>query len=545
MCAGLLLAIASRTGAAGAQQFTPEDAGRDMAAQRSIQARDYGDKARAAARDLAQLRTREFVPSEIECRVRSGAATDVNLDCDHPFLPNNEPHVAVNPNDPQHVVASSNDFDSCCDEFYTTFDAGRTWTTGNMSSEDPGRIGSDPVTTFDPQTGRVIHASLNFKITNGLADDGDLVVSLSDDGGITWGNPVVVSDGIGDDFAPVQYFNDKPWIVTDYHPSSPHYGRTYMTWSRFFSRNGFYVESPIFESHSDDAGRNWSRPQEISGTSAALCTFQVAGEAGRCDQDQYSIPTVGPDGTVYVAFLNSQHEAAWEEGEFGENQYLVVRSTDGGEAWSDPVHVVDLEDGSRDYPFNVDGRRTLTGYQVRVNAAGNIDADPTSGKIYLTFADNRAGRRDVNQPVTDVNVYLMTSLDGATWSGPTVVSDEASDQWFPWLDVNPVNGSIGVLFHDRSTPLSPALYDNTLATGLPGSFRFETLSTQSSHPRASLFFQAGAPGCQRCATFFGDYNSLDYGPDGAANAAWTDMRRFLDLGEISGYTENIFFRRLP
>ena len=30
--------------------------------------------------------------------------------------------------------------------------------------------------------------------------------------------------------------------------------------------------------------------------------------------------------------------------------------------------------------------------------------------------------------------------------------------------------------------------------------------------------------CEACATFNGDYVGLDYGPDGTAHMAWTDMR---------------------
>ena len=71
-----------------------------------------------------------FVPSEVECTAtRTGFNT--NLDCDDPF-PNNEPDIEVDPADPRHMVASSNDYGSCCDQFYTSFDAGKTWHTGNM-----------------------------------------------------------------------------------------------------------------------------------------------------------------------------------------------------------------------------------------------------------------------------------------------------------------------------------------------------------------------------------------------------------------------------
>jgi photosystem II stability/assembly factor-like uncharacterized protein len=483
---------------------------------------------------------------ELECTA-SGRRRNLNLDCDHPFLPKNEPHIEVDPEDPDHMIASANDYESCCDQFYTTFDGGRTWAVGDMSTIEEGRIGSDPVTTFDPVTDTAIHSSLNFIITDeGLTAEGDVVVSLSHDGGVTWERAIEVADGEGDDDDPVQVFNDKEWIVTDVDPDSPFYGRTYLTWSRFLAHSGAYVESPIWESHSDDGGRTWSPPQEISGSNAGYCTFQDAGAAGECDQDQFSVPTVAPDGTVSVAFLNEQHEAAWEPGEVFESQYLVVRSTDGGGTWSDPVHVTDMEDGSRDYPLNVDGRQTLTGYQVRVNAAGNIVAHPRTGKLFLVFADNRNGRHDVGRPVTDTDVFLTTSRDGVRWSRPRAVSTAPRDQWFPWADVNPATGRVGVIFHDRSYSWNPDRYHTTLAerTG-GGSWRMRRLSTESSDPTRSLFFQAEAPGCFTCATFFGDYIGLAYGSDGSANTAWTDMRRFINLGEEGrGRTENIFFRRI-
>ena len=104
-------------------------------------------------------------PSKLECRASGDPAANVNLDCDG-IAPNNEPQIAVDPTDPDHMVASSNDYESCCDQFYTTFDGGQTWRTGDISVEAPGkkrRTGSDPVTTFDRKHGVVIHSSLNFR----------------------------------------------------------------------------------------------------------------------------------------------------------------------------------------------------------------------------------------------------------------------------------------------------------------------------------------------------------------------------------------------
>jgi len=497
--------------------------------------------ARTVARGNAQIRSRSidgigtavrrplsnFVASSIDCTATTApGATNTQLDCDSE-LPNNEPDIVVDPEDPLHMIASSNDYDQCCDAFYTTFNGGQTWTVGNMSNEGVKRTGSDPVTVIDPKSGNAIHSSLNYRFTpQGESTDGDLVVSISTDGGITWGEPVVVSDGEGADSAPLQIFNDKEWMVTDTDPGSAFYGRTYLTWTRFVSRSGHYKKSPIWESHSDDGGSTWSAEQEISG-SAAFCTFQEAGAAGVCDENQFSVPATAPDGTVYVAFENGQNTAAWETGHEVESSYLVVRSTDGGVTWGAPVNAADLEDGKHDLPMSVGARQTVNGYQLRLNSAGNIVVGST-GTLYIVFADNRAGTHDVADPITDLNIYLVMSTDGGvTWSAPTAVDAGPSDQWFPWAAINPVNGQLGVIYNDRDAT-NPDLYNAGYAVGSPGSFTLSTVSANPSDPTNSLFFQTNAPGCKKCAAFNGDYLGLDFGSDGHANLVWTDMSVLTD-----------------
>jgi hypothetical protein len=498
-------------------------------------------------------------PSQIECRASGDPATNVLLDCDG-ILPNNEPHIAVDLDDPNHMVASSNDYESCCDQFYTTFDGGKTWITGDMSVEAPGknkRTGSDPVTSFDRKHGTVIHTSLNYLnegencVFPGDVADGDVVASVSSDGGRHWNTVVVVGEAGGPSVCSATgLFNDKEWVTTDNNPASPHYGTTYVTWSAFLGdAEGNYLESPIIEAHSTDGGYTWSKPQEISGSNRALCTLQGDGPAGECDEDQASVPTVGPDGTVYVSFINDQNEALWEPREVFEDQYLVVKSSDGGVTWSDPQFIVGLEDGSRDYPLNVFERQTLTDYQVRVWAPGNIVADATrDNRLYLVFSDNRHGRHDVNNPVTNTDVFIVRSDDGGdTWSEPLQVnphdSGAGNDQWFPWVDVNPIDGTVGVLYHDRSYADEHASYDSTLSESPAGGtdFSHTRITTARSHPRNSVFFQADVRGCQQCATFHGDYIGLAYSSDGSANMVWTDMRDFDPA--LNGYLQFIYFAR--
>lgn len=478
---------------------------------------------RSATPDVAGYDKQHGPQSQFECTATTGS--NGNLDCDDPF-PNNEPDIVVNPENPLNMIASSNDYGSCCDQYYTTLDGGATWSTGNMSIEKPLKIGSDPVTVFDRKHGTAIHSSLSYSgqhAAGAQTCDGDLVVSPSRDGGLSWDKVVVIDDGIGCDFSKTQLFNDKEWLVTDNALSSPFYGRTYITWSKFISASGQYQASPIFESHSDDGGYTWSEPQEISGSNAASCIHQEAGPAGRCDENQFSVPTVGPDGTVYVAFQNDQNTTLWESGESFDDQYLLVKSTDGGVTWSSPTFVVGLEDGSADYPINARDRQTLTGYQVRVNSAGNIVASPTDGKLYLVFSDNRNGTHDSTSPVTNIDVFLMVSSNGGiSWSAATPVDSGAGDQWFPWVDVNPTNGQIGILYNDRGAS-NGALYNASFAEGAPGSLVKTVISAAPSDPTQSRFFKAAVTGCENCATFHGDYIRIAYGSDGKANMVWTDM----------------------
>jgi hypothetical protein len=80
---------------------------------------------------------------------------------------------------------------------------------------------------------------------------------------------------------------------------------------------GAYAESPVYFSYSDDGGRSWSPPKEISGSNA-LCTFQSTGPAGECDENGFPIPEVAANGDLIVNFQNGNVEAAWETpGEYG------------------------------------------------------------------------------------------------------------------------------------------------------------------------------------------------------------------------------------
>jgi hypothetical protein len=407
------------------------------------------------------------------------------------FAPDNEIAVAVDPLNPDHVLAGSNDyyyrFNNATGTrqaivptgFFTSFDGGETWVDGQVPM-GRGNGNGDPAPAFDAKFSRPCPDEPSKKCSMALmaqlsnvggqggfwVAQGDVSVSRSLDGGLTWQPPVTVFQGQGAGIGPANnaVFWDKEFIAVDNWPSSPHFGRIYVTATRFLNGlQGSYAESPIYISWSDDGGLTWSPPKEISGSHES-CTFQTTGPEGECDEDQFSYPVVAPDGTVYVHFHNYQNGpndpmcetagGAWEVPCDFDAQIMVVKSTDGGLTWSDPVPVVQLEDGLSDMPYSVIGRQTIWGHQIRWNAAGNIAVDPSDpNHLAVVFADRGEANPDATPgcfftlpgeapfydpcnagPGSDTDVFVVESTDGGeTWSGRTQVgSDSGEHEWFPW-----------------------------------------------------------------------------------------------------------------
>ncbi len=360
------------------------------------------DSFRAPAGDGGQTSNdAPFSKTQIEnfrCTSAGVPTATVDISCNtttygQNFAPDNELAVAVNPTNRDHVVAGSNDYFYRFNNstgarqaiiqtgFFTSFDGGATWIDGQIPVRS-GRSAGDPAPAFDRRHTVVMMAQLenNAGLGGANVSQGDVSVSRSSDGGRTWSEPITVFQGKGTGIGPANsaLFYDKEWLTVDNNPSSPFYGRAYLTVTRFANGlHGSFAESPILLAYSDDGGRSWSTPEEISGSSD-LCSFQSTGAPRECDESSFSIPEVARDGTLYVHFLNNQNEPAWEVDNDFDGQLMVVRSSDGGETFSDPSAAVQLEDGLSDTPWSVIGRQTVWGHQIRWNAVGNISADPTN-----------------------------------------------------------------------------------------------------------------------------------------------------------------------
>src|SRR3954451_17656648 len=458
----------------------------------------------------------------------SNGGDDNKTNQDYACFAQDETSIAVNPANTKNAVGGTNDYRLGWGSsgFYATTDGGNHWydgiktfPTNAHSPRDHIDGGGDPAIAYDRE-GTVYYNDLHFMREN---DESGIFVARSTNGGFTWSRPCVPAGetddaarcgGNGDVRKPgdgvVNYtpdpdnilngsvpFNDKNYMTTGPRPAGVQAtcfapiskrpiapgepgcpasvigpDRLYVTWTIFDEET-----AKIFFSYSDDRAYSWSEPKPISG-GAAFC---VGGADSGCDDNQASTPTVNPTtGELWVAFENFNTP--------DENQYLVVRSRDGGETFEGPFFVSVVFDVN--YPRSGQnrqdctargqgGRSVLTNSCFRVNSYGNIVADRRGGEfaddLYVVFDDNRNGSRQSS----NVDVFFYTSKDGGTtWIGPTRVNDDPSrspnvateggrdcgriagrvcpttapnfgnDQFFPWIDISD-KGDLNVVFYDR------------------------------------------------------------------------------------------------
>jgi hypothetical protein len=381
-------------------------------------------------------------------------------------LPQNEPSVALNPANPQHLVAGANDQLATRDSLavYTSPDGGLTWTNGliPMTGNLAGFLeASDPAVSFT-QNGTLYYSGVAFNVNVrfNTAVDGTIFVSKSTDGGSTFPVSTIVASGsnkIGGTF------NDKPYLAVD-DTTGRFAGRVYVSWTRFTS----LTTSDIMVAYSSDGGRSFSTyPRPVSDSLL----------------NQGSLPVIGPDGALYMVWNDLSNSLIME-----------ARSNDGGVSFSSPFVV------SPYLPLS----SPLRNGNFRVNSNPAAAADDMNGNVYVAWADNQSGNAEI---------LSSRSLDGGvTWSKPIKVNDDntANDHFFPWMTVS--HGLISIVFYDRRLDPKNHLIDVFYAESADGGVSWS--------PNLRVTDQPSDPGT---LTFIGDY--IGIASNGTmAHPVWTDLR---------------------
>jgi BNR repeat-like domain len=434
------------------------------------------------------------------------------------YNPQNESNIVINPTNLNNIVTSANEYRIDGDEVYWSKDGGKTFTdvvlpgrTGATGGQGVfARVGScgDPVLAFGPD-GTLYYVGLNCNFRKGSTASG-VAVSVSHDGGETWGEPKMVhfTD-------PNELFNDKDWITVG--PD----GTVYVTWTRFKSHGALqgFAGSPIVLSVSHDGGNTWSDFTKVSDDSHPF--------------DQGSQPVVAPDGTLYVAYLGATPSTG-----FNGDAIILARSTDGGKTFAN-TELARVYDDFNCYPINVAQRRqTLSGEQFRVSSLPSMAIDPTSGHLAITWADDQAnascgfekGGHFVGP--TSNQVKLLTSSNGTTWSAPQVITTGAADKAYSAVGFNA--GRLIVTYYTRA--YSPdtddchaQVQDTTTGTLslLPGPVCLDYAARSSSDAFASetrLTTDSSNPYITFAGAFIGDYTGAAVDRTRAGFAAWADFR---------------------
>jgi len=506
-------------------------------------------------------------------KVNQGGLNEADPDLHGRGQTQNEAWIAVNPGNPDQLVASYHDYrrgDAACGVSHSS-DGGRNWTDsvipdqfvrGGAFGGRPRQYfqaGGDPNVAWDSR-GNVYYACGEFNRGPGLTPSADESTGLyvfrsTGTGGATWstpGRPVVEENSLSGQ-GPSQA--DKQLITVDQNPASPFRDRVYVTWTSLAKDGTAY----IFASHSADYGRTFSAPVLVSGD-APVCMFQYGAPTplGRCNVNQGSEPVVGPDGSLYVVYDNYNTPVDRTDNKY---QILLSKSTDGGATFSAPTKVGDFYDlpdcliyqgqntdnscvpekgSSRNSIFRAanyamaavhprDPRRVVVTYGSYINRNSN----ERNGCVPDGFAQPDSTRftyglryHGVKDGTCNNDIVLATSTDGGrTFDGTTidvralpVVTDQpaqaTTDQFFHGTVFSP-RGTLVTTYYDRQ-------YGSDEATG----YSDITLTTISDRGSRSVRVTTSSmpPPTELTPPYYGDYIMVAATAT-LAHPVWSDTRR--------------------
>lgn len=327
-----------------------------------------------------------------------------------------EPSICINPKNTNEVIAGS-----VMNDYYYSADGGKTWNSKSIKSKwgvngDPcmmidtlgryyyfhlsnikgealvggmvcqrssklkgkfnkeghtlmnGKFHDKQWVALNPKTNHIYMTWTQFDAydSNRPEDFSHILFSKSEDGGITWINPIQLSTEPGD-------CKDNDKTAEGAVPAIGPNGEIYVAWSR---------NDSIWLNVSLDDGKTWLQHERYIADQPVGWVIDIPG-IYRCNGLPVTVCDLSPattNGTLYVNWADQRNGI--------ENTDIwLIKSTDKGKTWSAPKRIND--DESNHHQF-------LTWMTI----------DQTTGYLYTVFYD----RRNHNDNKTDV--YLAVSKDG-------------------------------------------------------------------------------------------------------------------------------------
>jgi len=471
------------------------------------------------------------------CTTTTSNDPNVNTDCNDNGTqgPHNETSIAINPTNPSNIIGGANDYqltlnpdghtsESIHSRAHVSFDGGKTWSMYGVFSSSAYQATGDPALAFDA-TGHAYYGTLGFRFVGPFnAQNPDVLVSNSGDGGKSW-NEVVVAHGSGVETS-VGDLLDKEYVA------AWGAGNAIVTFGDFrLSGKGVVSSSFILASVTHDFGAHWTTPVVISGS----------------DNEAFvSTPAITADGRIIVSYLNTRNLTNGRD----DIRDVEVNPNTGARIAGPFTVTQEIPDGFTDYPIDADGRQTYQDSQLRTWAAGDLAADPKNGAhLAMIWSDMRnsptPAPKDPYKAVTNSDIIVSQSFDhGATWSTPEAIA-LAEDQWMPWGAYD-TNGLLRIGFFDRSADSANHVYNYSLATETAAgslAFAFSTVTTVTSDPTKNdrWFGRNVNPAFPHATAFIGDYSNIAALPGGKVAAYWTDLRNPVTFGGVTRQGEDAYF----
>jgi len=328
-------------------------------------------------------------------------------------------------------VAASNDYVSLGNTVMTTFDGGKRWRTVRVNPQFRGTgdacTGGDPSVAYSTRDHAFYMTQLCFFRSQAYSE---VHLFKSVDGGITWTpgrQRALVASNFDYESGQVDpsIFHDKEYLTVDNNASSAHYGRIYVSWTKFhILPDGSSDYCPIQLAYTDNVPT--TNPANTTFTRVPVVPDNPGGGGLGESADQFSVPVVEKNGDLDISYVLEDCNSAIDFG------LRFQKSTDGGNTFlPQPVKV----DHPGEWADNPDPGDILPPKKFRAPETESLSYSRKTGTLLYTEANHITGTEEIS--------YWLSHDGGLTWSTAKFLSVDSNgnpapnDKFFAWGAIAP------------------------------------------------------------------------------------------------------------